>query len=46
MTLSGLALKDLDCFQEVSFDPRAKDTRGEPNGGPKGKHWQVRDDFI
>ncbi|XP_069952199.1 sodium channel protein para-like isoform X2 [Cherax quadricarinatus] len=33
--------KDIDGFQEVSFDPQAKDAHGEPNGGPKGKHWQT-----
>ncbi|XP_069172735.1 sodium channel protein 60E [Procambarus clarkii] len=33
--------KDIDGFQEVSFDPQAKDTHGEPNGGPKAKHWQT-----
>ncbi|XP_071550553.1 sodium channel protein 1 brain-like isoform X3 [Panulirus ornatus] len=34
--------KDTDGFQEVSFDPQAKDTNRTPNGGPKGKHWQAK----
>lgn len=29
-------------FQTVSFRSQAKGRFGEPNGGPKGKHWQVR----
>ncbi|KAK4323895.1 hypothetical protein Pmani_005447 [Petrolisthes manimaculis] len=28
-------------MDEVSFDPQAKVRHGEPNGGPKAKHWQT-----